>query len=138
MTREKQESLYIAMLTYAHHAYVNQQKRDDDVYKLMCRINKIAERLKPRKAVNQQIVKYWFDKYIELDASIYEKENKLYAPEINMIVILYYLVGEHRFADLIAKYTLDYIRAVHHEIETEHRELTMEAWDLLDKFEKEK
>lgn len=138
MSREKLEALYIAMLTYAHHAYMNQPKREDDIYKLMCKLNKIAERLKPRKMVNQSIVKYWFDKFIDIDTKLYEEKDKLYAPEINMIVILYYLVAEHRFADLIAKYNIDYIRAVHHEVETEHRELTFEAWDLLEQFDKEK
>lgn len=135
MTKEKLEAMYLMMLAYANHAYVNQPKRDDDIYKLLCKINKIAVNIKPRKRIDQQLTKQLFYKMADLDQKEYEQTNRLYAPEINMIVLIYYLVAEHRFADLIVKCPLSYIRAIHNEVEIKHREITFQTWKLLDRME---
>lgn len=136
MSKEKLEAIYLFLLTYAQHAYTNivPKSRNDEYYKILYKVYKMAEKAKPRKGLEPKTTKAWYYKFADLDTELYEQEDKKYAPEINMICLIYYLVGEHNHIDLIAKFPYTHIAKVYDELENRHRELCFDAWGLLDRF----
>lgn len=136
MSNEKIEAMYLFMLTYAQHAYTNIEKksRTDEYYKILYKVYKMAEKAKPRKGLNHKVTKAWYYKFSELDIELYEQTDKKYAPEINMICLIYFLVAEYNHIDLIAKFPYTYISKVYNELEYKYRELCLDAWGLMDRF----
>lgn len=136
MSNEKLEAMFLFMLTYANHAYSNiePKSRDDEYYKILYKAYKMAIKIKPRKGINQKLVKKLYYKFADLDTELYEREDKKYAPEINMIVLIYFLVAEYNHIDLITKFPYSKIKKVYDELEKDYRQLCFEVWYLIDRF----
>lgn len=132
MPIEKQNSMYLVILSYAKYLYSEDYgKRNDRLFRIIKELNKMSEKIKPIM-FKQKETREWFDFFRKFEIDNLEDEE--FSPEMIMFCLLEYMVSVLKYDLFTTKQSSIELNLILKETEIVHKKLYYKTQGIISKF----